>query len=104
TNKRGWEKGEERYSKHSGSSIHDICYRLQSAQLRAHQLQRVLLRHVETLERSQEQGGTVSGNKNSTEPGTQPFAAGGCFRLLAACGTRRRHLRWISVRPGRPRR
>jgi len=36
---------------------------------------------LKPLERSQEQGRNSIRNKNSTEPGTQPFAAGDCFRL-----------------------
>jgi len=90
-----------------GGSIHD--HQLSAFNLlsfRPHQLQRFLLRYVETL------GGAIAKSraetsirkiKNSTESGTPArLAAGGLFRLLCRLRYRRLHLRWIfSSSPGK---
>jgi len=63
THQRGWKTGRERSRKHSGVQYTTSVIGFNLLSFAPHQLQRFLLRYVETLGRSQEQSGTVSGNK-----------------------------------------
>ena len=91
-------------AKHAWRRIHHHRHRLQPAELCADHIQRLLLRHFQTLGRSQIQRRAVSCHRESSEPRTQQAACGNCFHLLAARDSRRRHFRRFSVCPRRPRR
>ena len=89
-------------SRHAWGSVHHQRGRIQLAQLRPHQLQRLLFCHLKALEDARNESGTVSGDQGALEPGArrasakEPFSASR-RRQSPASAPRR-----ISVRAGGP--
>ena len=91
-------------AEYSRSEIRDQRRGLQFVELCAHQLQRVLFRHFQTMGRAQDSRRTISGHQGGIEPATQPASRGNCLQFLTARDSRRRYFGRIHFYPRRSRR